>query len=83
LLLASECKNRKRIGLIGLAGIETTMFIEGTVDTLVFNAFCENFVRPCLRAGDGLMPENLGAHRASRIVEIVKNCGSIQVPILR
>jgi len=64
------------VSLIGLAGVETTMLIEGAVDTLVFNAFCENFVRPCLQTGDVLVLDNLGAHRASRIEEIAKSCGA-------
>ncbi len=64
------------VSLIGLAGVETTMLVEGAVDTLVFNAFCENFMRPCLRAGDVLVLDNLGAHRASRIEEITVECGA-------
>jgi transposase len=64
------------VSLIGLTGVETTMPVEGAVDTLVFNAFCENFVRPCLRVGDVLVLDNLGAHRASRIEEIAESCGA-------
>ena len=64
------------VSLIGLTGVETTMLVEGAVDTLVFNAFCENFVRPCLRVGDVLVLDNLGAHRASRIEEIAESCGA-------
>ena len=52
------------------------MLVEGAVDTLCFNAFGENFVRPCLKAGDVLVLDNLGAHRASRIEEIAENCGA-------
>ena len=64
------------VSLIGLSGVETTMLVEGAVDTLVFNAFCENFVRPCLKVGDVLVLDNLGAHRASRIEEIAGHCGA-------
>lgn len=64
------------VSLIGLAGVETTMLIEGAVDTLAFNAFCENFLRPCLREGDVLVLDNLGAHKASRIEEIARECGA-------
>ena len=64
------------VSLIGLGGVEATMLVEGAVDTLVFNAFCENFVRPCLKVGDVLVLDNLGAHRASRIEEIAKSCGT-------
>lgn len=64
------------VSLIGLAGVEATMLVEGAVDTLVFNAFGENFVRPCLKTGDVVVLDNLGAHRASRIEQIAKSCGA-------
>jgi transposase len=62
------------VSVIGVGGVETTMVIEGAVDTLVFAAFCENFLRPCLQAGDVLVLDNLGAHRASRIEETARGC---------
>ncbi len=52
------------------------MLVEGAVDTQVFNAFGEDFVRPCLRTGDVLVLDNLGAHRASRIEQIAESCGA-------
>lgn len=64
------------VSLIGLRGVETTMLIEGPVDTLAVDAFGETFVRPCLKAGDVLVLDNLGAHRASRIEEIAESCGA-------
>ena len=64
------------VSLIGITGVETTMLIEGAVDTFAFDAFGENFVRPCLRTGDVLVLDNLGAHRASRIEEIAESCGA-------
>ena len=64
------------VSLIGLRGVETTMLVEGAVDTLAFDAFGENFVRRCLKAGDVLVLDNLGAHRASRIEQIAASCGA-------
>lgn len=64
------------ISLIGIGGVETTMLVDGAVDTLVFDAFGEVFVRPCLKAGDVLVLDNLGAHRASRIERIAVECGA-------
>ena len=52
------------------------MRLEGAVDTLVFEAFCEYCLRPCLRAGDGLVLDNLGAHRASRVEAIAHECNA-------
>lgn len=62
------------VSLMGINGVETTMLVEGAIDTLCFNAFSENFVRPCLKPGDVLVLDNLGAHRASRIEQIAQEC---------
>lgn len=64
------------ISTIGVAGAQATMLIEGSVDTLVFNAYCQQVLRPTLKAGDVIVLDNLGAHRASRIEEITKQCGA-------
>ena len=62
------------VSVLGLGGVETTMVIEGAVDTLVFDAFCEHFLRPCVQVGDVVVLDNLGAHRASRIEETARAC---------
>lgn len=62
------------ISLIGINGVETTMLVEGAVDTLCFDVFCESFLRPVLKAEDVLILDNLGAHRASRIEQIANEC---------
>lgn len=64
------------ISTIGVGGVEATMLIEGSVDTLCFDAYCEQILRPTLRAGDVIVLDNLGAHRASRIEEITIECGA-------
>ncbi len=64
------------ISTMGCCGAEATMVIEGSVDTLVFNAYCEQVLRPTLKAGDVIVLDNLGAHRASRIEEITAQCGA-------
>lgn len=64
------------IATIGITGIEAPMLIEGSVDTLVFNAYCEEILRPTLKIGDVIILDNLGAHRASRIEEIAAMCGA-------
>ncbi len=64
------------ISTIGSGGVEATMTIEGSVDSLVFNAYCEQVLRPTLKVGDVIVLDNLGAHRASRIEEIANNCGA-------
>jgi hypothetical protein len=39
------------VSVIGVGGVETTMVIEGAVDTLVFHVFCEQCLRPYLQVG--------------------------------
>jgi transposase len=63
------------ISAIGLDGISATMTVEGAVDTLVFNKYVEEVLRPCLQAGDILILDNLGAHKASVIEEVAGECG--------
>lgn len=64
------------ISTIGCSGVQATMLIEGSVDTVVFNAYCEQVLRPTLKVGDVIVLDNLGAHRASRIDEITRCCGA-------
>lgn len=64
------------ISTIGWRGVEATMTIEGSVDTVVFNAYCEQVLRPTLKVGDVIVLDNLGAHRASRIEEIAFRRGA-------
>lgn len=64
------------IATMGAEGVEAAMMIEGSVDTVVFNAYCEQVLEPTLKAGDVIVLDNLGAHRASRIEEIAVTCGA-------
>ena len=64
------------ISTIGCSGVEATMTIEGSVDTLCFNAYCQEVLRPTLKVGEVIVLDNLGAHRASRIEEIAESCGA-------
>lgn len=64
------------IATLSLAGVEAAMLIEGSVDTSVFNAYCEQVLQPTLKHGDIIVLDNLGAHRASRIEEITAGCGA-------
>ena len=64
------------IATLGVDGVEAPMLIEGSVDTLVFNAYCEQVLQPTLKTGDIIVLDNLGAHRASRIEEITASCGA-------
>ncbi len=60
------------ISLMSLSGVETTLLMEGAVDTICFDVFCQELLASCLKAGDIIVLDNLGAHRASQIEEIAK-----------
>jgi transposase len=64
------------IATLGIDGVEAPMLIEGSIDTLVFNAYCEQVLQPTLKTGDIIVLDNLGAHRASRIEKIAASCGA-------
>jgi transposase len=64
------------ISLMSLSGVETTLLVEGAVDTICFDVFCRELLASCLTAGDIIVLDNLGAHRASRIEEIAKEHGA-------
>lgn len=64
------------IATLSIDGVEAAMLIEGSVDTLVFNAYCEQVLQPTLKRGDVIVLDNLAAHRASRIEEIAASCGA-------
>jgi transposase len=64
------------ISSLSLSGVEATMSITGAVDTLVFDAYVEQVLRPTIRAGDVIVLDNLAAHRASRIERVAAECGA-------
>ncbi len=55
------------------------MSINGAVDTLVFDAYVEQILRPTIRAGDVIVLDNLAAHRASRIESVAAECGAMVI----
>ena len=64
------------IATMGINGVDATMMIERGIDTIVFNEYCQQVLRPTLKVGDVIVLDNLGAHRASKIEEICRECGA-------
>lgn len=59
------------IGALSLRrGLLATMTVEGAVDTLCFDAYVTQVLRPCLRRGDVVVLDNLGAHKASCLEQV-------------
>jgi len=52
------------------------MTVEGAVDTRCFNAYVEPVLSASVQAGDVLILDNLGAHRASLLEEVAARCGA-------
>jgi transposase len=67
-------QQRSIISSMGIDGVAASFVIEGAVDTLVFNIYVEQVLRPTMKAGDIFVLDNLTAHHASRIEEVAQEC---------
>ncbi len=57
-------------------GLLATMTVQGAVDTLCFDAYVTQVLRPCLGRGDVVVLDNLGAHKASCLEQVAAECGA-------
>jgi transposase len=64
------------ISAIALRGLVATMSLEGAVDTLAFDAYISEVLRPKLKAGDVVILDNLNVHKASQIEQVAKQRGA-------
>ena len=65
------------IGALGLRrGLVATMTVEGAVDTLCFDAYVAQILRPQLHSGDVVVLDNLGAHKASQLEQVARERGA-------
>jgi len=64
------------LSCLGWDGVTATMTVDGAVDTLAFDAYVTQVLRPSVQAGDILVLDNLGAHKASGIEEVAAACGA-------
>lgn len=67
-------QQRSVISSIGVNGVAASFVIEGAVDTIAFNIYVEQVLRPTMRKGDIFVLDNLTAHHASRIEEVAREC---------
>ncbi len=67
------------ISTVGVSAVAATMTVEGAVDTVVFNIYVEQVLRPTIEAGDILVLDNLSAHRASCIEVVAAECGAVVI----
>jgi transposase len=67
-------QQRSIISSIGVDGVAASFVIEGAVDTVAFNIYVEQVLRPTMRMGDIFVLDNLTAHHAGRIAEVAGEC---------
>jgi transposase len=70
-------KNTTLIAAITLEGaMSQPMTVEGATDTQAFEAYVEHFLAPTLEEGQVVVLDGLGAHRPSRIRELIEARGA-------
>jgi transposase len=69
-------KNLTLIASMSLYGMGESMCIEGATDAKAFEAYVEHFLAPSLCEGQVVVMDNLGAHRPSRIRELIEARGA-------
>jgi transposase len=70
-------KNQTLIAAITLEGaMGAPMSVEGATDTQAFEAYVEHFLVPTLEEGQVVVLDGLGAHRPSRIKELIEAKGA-------
>jgi transposase len=64
------------LGALSLRGIEAAMTVDAATDGEVFRVFVEQVLCPKLRPGDVVVLDNLSAHKAAGVRELVAACGA-------
>jgi len=72
----NQGSNVSVISSLSLAGIGTTMSIEGVVDTQVLDASVEHFLAPTLLKGDIVVLDNLKFHYSARAIDLIEAAGA-------
>ena len=75
-------KNTTLIASMSLSGMGESMCIQGATDAKAFEVYVEHFLAPTLSEGQVVVLDNLGAHRPSRIRELIeaKGAGLVFLP---
>jgi transposase len=64
------------ISALGLRGLVATMTVEGAVDTLAFDAYLNEVLKPELKMGDVVILDNLNVHKASQVERVAGERGA-------
>ena len=69
-------KNLTLIASMSLHGMGESMCLEGATDAKAFEAYVEHFLAPSLSEGQVAVLDKLGAHRPTRIRELIEARGA-------
>jgi len=64
------------LGALSYTGLEAVMLIEGATDSEVFRAYVREVLCPTLREGDIVLADNLSAHKAAGVQEMIAATGA-------
>ena len=64
------------LGAMSLRGMVATMTIEEPTDTDIFLAYVEHLLCPVLKLGDVVVMDNLSAHKAPAVRELIEAAGA-------
>ena len=68
--------NVTMLAALSTAGVDPTMTIEGATDTDVFCAYVSDVLSPTLMTGDIVVMDNLSAHKAQRVRQLIEARGA-------
>lgn len=69
-------QNVTLLAALTATGVTATMTVEGATDADVFCAYVSRVLKPTLRRGDTVVLDNLSAHKARQVRELVEGSGA-------
>jgi transposase len=68
-------KNTTLLASMSVEGMGPSLAVTGAVDATVFEAYLEQVLLPHLRPGQIVVMDNLSAHKAQSVRELIEECG--------
>jgi transposase len=68
-------KNTTLIAALSLSGMGAAMILEGSANTVAFEAYIEQVLAPSLQAGQIVVMDNLQAHKSAQIKQAIEATG--------
>jgi transposase len=69
-------RNITMLAALSVTGVHAAMTVEGATDTDVFCAYVSEVLSPTLERGDIVVMDNLSAHKAHRVRELIEARGA-------